>query len=379
MAIQGPRTTGNQAAATVRQTMDDVILLLNKFDVPLQTSLQREGVDNTKYEWLEDDLDTQTVTATGVEATDIIPVVDSSNIRVRDLLKVVPAAGLVENPTGIWEVTAVPSATQVTTNATMWASTTPDTLSNGVVLEIIGQVPYEGADPQASRDGDPSGKFNYTAIFQELVDASRSARKQRQWGITDPLARAKARKVKELAIRLERALVHSVRNLVGGASTKQRTFAGFLAQVTTNVATAATAGTNFAVGEVALADALQSAYNLGGSPSRLMVSPLFKRKFSSLNTDKVRVDRDDPGAGQVRSVYESDFGELNLEVNRHFPRNRALAIQDEYVWLEVFDDWFSEPLAKTGDTEKEQMVGEFGLKVKNEKAHAVVVITDIDT
>jgi len=378
MAIQGPRTTGNQAASTVRQTMDDMILLLNKFDVPLQTSLQREGLDNTVYEWLEDDLDTQTVTATGAEAADIIPVVDSSNIRIRDLLRVVPNATL-ENPTGIWEVTALPSGTQVTTNATMWNSTTPDTLVNGTVLEIIGQVPFEGADPQPSRDGDPSKKDNRTAIFQELMDVTRTARKQAQYGITDPLARAKARKAKELAIRLERSLLYSVKNLVGGASARQRTFAGFFAQITSNVATAATAGTNFAVGEVALQDALEGAFNLGGSPSRLMVSPKFKRKFSSLNTDKVRVDRDDPGAGIVRSVYESDFGELNLEVNRHFPRNRAIAIQDEYVWLEVFDDWFAEPLAKTGDTEKEEMVGEFGLKVKNEKAHAVVVITDLDT
>jgi hypothetical protein len=354
--------------------MDDAILMLNRFDVPLQSRLQRDGLDNTVYSWLEDDLDTQTVTATGALSTSTYPVVDSSNLRVRDLLRMVPTVAR-PAPTGIYQVTAIADGTHFT--RAMWAGTTEDaTVANGEVFEVIGQVPYEGDDPQASRDGDPSSKTNRTSIFQEKVDASRAARKQAQYGISDPFTRAEARKMKELAIRLEKALLYSVTATTGTASTLQRTMNGLFPQITSNVVTG-TLGTNNANIDTKLGDALQAAYGFGGSPTDLMVSPVFKRAFSAINPDKFREDRDDPGVGRVKSIYESDFGQLELFVNRHMPRNRALALSGEYVWLMVFDDWFKEPLAKTGDTEREQIVGEFSVKAKNEKAHAVVYISDM--
>lgn len=369
MAVQGPRGTFNQATATTRVSMDEAIDLLNRYDTALADALSSEPIDNIRQDWLDDDLDSQTVTATGPRATNDIPVVDSSNVRVRDLLKLVPNA-TVTSPTGIYEVTAVPNSTTITVAATNWASTTSDTLANGYVLEIIGQVPQEGADPQPSRDGDPSGRFNYTSTFQEKLDATREAQKNVQYGIDNPLDRMQMRKLKELAIRLERALVNSVRFI--SADKKQKTMGGLLYFITTNVRSGVKANM-----ETLLGDLLQAAFDLGASPDTLYVSPSFKRTFSALNPTLVNEDRTDQGVGRIKSTFESDFGLMNLVVVRNMPKYKAIAVEAQYVKKLVFDDWFMEDLAKTGDSDQRHIVGQYSLKVKNEKAHAVLTITDL--
>lgn len=368
MAVQGPRGTFNQATITTRVSMDEAIELLDKFDTVLSDALASEPIDNIRNDWLDDDLDPQTVVATGPRATNDIPVVDSSNIRVRDLLRLVPNA-TVDSPTGVFEVTAVPNATTITVAATNWAGTTGDTLANGYVLEVIGQVPQEGADPQPSRDGDPSGRFNYTSIFQEKVDATRTAQKNTQYGIDDPMARMEMRKLKELAIRFERALISSVRHI--SADKKQRTFGGLLYFITTNVRTATQATIETVTG-----DALEAAFSLGARPDVLYMGPKSKRLFSNLNEDRIQEARDERGIGQVKTFYESDFGRLELVTVRNMPNSKLIALDRQYVKKQVFDDWFREDLAKTGDSDQAHIVGEFSLKVKNEKAHGVITITD---
>jgi hypothetical protein len=353
--------------------MDEAIEMLDKFDVPLQNMLASEGVTNIRNDWLDDDLDAQTVTLTAAftAAGTTLTVADSSNIRVRDLVqRLVPVADVgTALSQQILEVTAVPTATTITVPATTWGGTSAQSYSSGEVLQIIGQVPQEGADPQASRDGDPSGRFNYTQIFQEKVDATRTAQKNDQYGIDDPKERMKQRKFKELAIRYERALVHSVRFL--SADKKQRTLGGLLFQITTNVLSNTKANI-----KTLLNDSLVASYNLGASPNLLVVSPAVKIALSNMDSTLVTVARDDQGAGQVKSYFESDFGRLEFLTDRHFPRGKGIALERQYVMRQNFDDWFYEDLAKTGDSEQGEVVGEFSLKVKNEKAHSVVTVTD---
>ena len=379
MAVQGPRSTANQSTVTTIVDMDDAIEMLDKFDVPFQTLLSSEGVTNIRHDWLDDDLDAQTVVVNGAFSANgaTVTVVDSSNVRVRDLLQlVVPNTDVTLGSTRqILEVTAVPSGTTITVSTTPWGGTTAAGYSTSDVLQIVGQVPQEGADPQPSRDGDPTGRFNVTQIFQEKVDATRTARKNDQYGIDDPFERLKARKFKELAIRLERAYIVGVRFV--SADKKQRTFGGLLYWITTNVRSSTVATLRANTNAM-----LRAAFTLGASPDLLVVSPAVKQAYDDLDlvatstTLKVEKSYGDGSVGMTTEMFKSSFGLVRLLINRHMPIGKAIALETGYVKRLSFDDWFYEDLAKTGDSDQGEIVGEFGFKVKNEKAHAVLNVTD---
>ncbi len=71
-------------------------------------------------------------------------------------------------------------------------------------------------------------------------------------------------------------------------------------------------------------------------------------------------------------VYLSDFGTLNVVANR-FQRDRdAFCLDPEYASVCYLRPIQAVELAKTGDAEKRMVISEFGLKVLNEGAHAIV-------
>jgi hypothetical protein len=383
MAVTGPRSTANQSTTTTVVDMDDAIEMLDKFDVPLTSMLSEEGITNIRHDWLEDDLDAQTVAVNAAFTSGgaTVTVIDSSNVRTRDLLQKVQVTGddiapqILGSTEQILEVTAVPTGTTITVSTTPWGGTTGANLASPDILQIIGQVPLEGADPQTSRDGDPTARFNVAQIFQERVDATRTARKNDQYGIDDPLERMKMRKFKELAIRLERAYLVGVRFV--SADKKQRTFGGLFYHITTNVRSSTVAALRAGTNAM-----LRASFVLGASPDLLMVSPAIKQAYDDMDltatgtTIKVEKDYGDTGIGITAESFKSSFGLVRLLINRHMPTNKSVALESGYVKRLIFDNWFYEDLAKTGDSDQGEIVGEFGFKVKNEKAHAVLNVTD---
>lgn len=71
-------------------------------------------------------------------------------------------------------------------------------------------------------------------------------------------------------------------------------------------------------------------------------------------------------------VYLSDFGTLAVTPNR-FQRTRdALILDPEYAALAYLRPFQTNDLAKTGDSEKTQLLAEFTLEMRNEAAHGIV-------
>jgi hypothetical protein len=73
----------------------------------------------------------------------------------------------------------------------------------------------------------------------------------------------------------------------------------------------------------------------------------------------------------------TDFGVLNVMMDRHMPQDTIAAVSLEQlqpVFLEVpgKGHFFEEPLARTGASDNVQLYGEIGLEYGNEKAHAVM-------
>ncbi|MEX3555343.1 MAG: DUF5309 domain-containing protein [Burkholderia gladioli] len=120
---------------------------------------------------------------------------------------------------------------------------------------------------------------------------------------------------------------------------------------------------------------LQKQWSAGGKADMVLVGPINKQKISLFSGIATRF-RDVPAGQQAQiigaaDVYVSDFGDVTIVPDRFKRERTALGIDTEYVALAYLRNFQVNPLAKTGDAEKRQLLVEWGLKVQNPRAHAV--------
>ena len=132
-----------------------------------------------------------------------------------------------------------------------------------------------------------------------------------------------------------------------------------------------TDGTQRAFKETQLKAVLQSIWNAGGKPDTIMVGGFNKQVFSTF-TGRATPTEDTKAKKIVASVdfYESDFGRLSVTPNRFMRARDALILQTE-MWAVAYLNgrrMVSIPLARTGDSERRQMLSEYTLVARNEKA-----------
>src|SRR5690606_8240445 len=94
-------------------------------------------------------------------------------------------------------------------------------------------------------------------------------------------------------------------------------------------------------------------------------------------TDKNYQEQTRSVGGVSVQTIETDFGRLNIMLNRHMPADvLAVVSLDECapVFLEIPGKGFLfvEPLAKEGASDRNQIYGEIGLEYGNEKAHGKI-------
>jgi hypothetical protein len=72
-------------------------------------------------------------------------------------------------------------------------------------------------------------------------------------------------------------------------------------------------------------------------------------------------------------VYVDPLGtEIKLVPCRQMPTNTVFFVDMEYLKFAPLRNFFSTDLAKTGDSERKQILVEYTLEVCNEKAHAAI-------
>ena len=299
-------------AAGIRESLADVIANISPEEVPLQSNVGSENVSNTYFEWQTDSLAATSTTAR----------IDGDDVSSFD-----------------------------STSAT-------------------------------TRVG------NYTHILRRTLIVADNMGAQDLAGRNDELAYQLAKRGKELRRDIEATLTDNNAQVAGNSSTARET-GGLGAWIATNEnvgtggglttgdgTTARTDGTQRDFTEAMLKDAMQQAFTSGGQPSILMVGPHNKTVvsgFAGIAAQRYQAPSDAPttiiGAADV---YLSDFGTLNVVANRFSRERDAWLLDPEYASVCYLRPIQQVELAKTGDAEKRMVLAEFGLKVTNEAAHAVV-------
>lgn len=121
--------------------------------------------------------------------------------------------------------------------------------------------------------------------------------------------------------------------------------------------------------EARLKSVIQSCWTDGGDPKMIMVGPHNKGVASGF-AGIATLYKDVPGKKQATiigaaDVYVSDFGEHMIVANR-FSRDRTAFVLDMDYWkVATLRPIQQNPLAKTGDAEKRQMLVEYTLVAAN--------------
>lgn len=236
---------------------------------------------------------------------------------------------------------------------------------------------------------------NAVQLFDKVAVVSTTQEKTKSAGRSSEMKYQISKKMVELKRDLE-AMVLSDNVAVAGDSSTARKSAGLGAMIYSNVShggsgatpahtsglatTAQTAGTNRAFTETLLKAVLQSIFNNSGEmPSIISLTPSHKGTFSGFAG--IAANRFNVGKGKQgvvvggADVYMSDFGELTVVPNyvqTTANANTAFILNPEYAGIAYLGGFKSEPLAKTGHTEKELVSVEACLVVTSEAAHGKV-------
>lgn len=187
-----------------------------------------------------------------------------------------------------------------------------------------------------------------------------------------------AQHIKSIARDVEYTFINGTFNEPANNSTARRT-KGLVEAISTNVVNA----NDTPLEKVDILDAIQKAWDNGGlqedETRTVMLGSTQKRALTDefINaTDGYRFETRNIAGVNVQSI-ETDFGRLNVMLNRHVPSDTVLILSLEqlapkFLRIPEKGHFFVEPLAKTGATSKFQIYGEIGLKYGNERTHAKI-------
>jgi hypothetical protein len=154
---------------------------------------------------------------------------------------------------------------------------------------------------------------------------------------------------------------------------------GILAAITTNVIANAPAA---ALTKDMILDLLQMVWENGGiqqsGTAAIMCNGFQKRMLTQIFVTDANYQEQTRNIGGVSvTTIITDFGELNVMLNRYMPADQVAVVSLEqcaprFLLVPGKGFLFVEPLATTGSAKKAQIYGEIGLKYGNEMSHGKI-------
>lgn len=380
MPFSGKATyTAGSTLPEIAEDVSDLVSLASPYETALLDVLgdPARPARSTVHEWLEDSLlpnsstiNDSTYTNVLTDTTFVITHVD--RFRVGDLIRI-------EGATEVMLVTAVDTGSSTLTVTRGYGASAASSLSNGAKVIILANAALEGADAAAARFTARSRRTNYTQIFSSTVEVSGSELAVKQLGVADELNYQKQQRTRELLRDLENSVINgrAPASSPEGSASVRRTMRGILSFVTTNVfrpsvnsfpeETALTeAQLNLALREVWQGSAGQvDTIVCGGREKRMINNFLASSRRYTPQSDTFRDNV---------SVYESDFGVCRIVMSRWMPSGAVLLLDSSRIEVMPLSgrSFAYKPLARTGDRESGQVVGEYTLELRNENAHGVI-------
>lgn len=244
----------------------------------------------------------------------------------------------------------------------------------------------EGADATDAATVQPVLRSNTTQILTKTFRVSGTADVVSLYGRAKETAHQMMKAGAEVKRDLENALVGTGQTRVDGDGATARKFAGVQAQIDAAVTEAApdgdagTAGTQASpLTEDLVLNVLKKIYDEGAEVDVLMIKPgdalrvaNFAYRKTAGDADRSRAIGQDKKLVNAIDIYVSPWGEVRVVLNRFLRSTNAIAYDPANWRLITLRPWFRQKLAITGDSERHQLLGEYGLKHKNFKASGLI-------
>ena len=254
-----------------------------------------------------------------------------------------------------------------------------DTLAAPIDNKVI-----EGDDATTDASSKATRRGNYTQISDKVARVTGTDEAVAKYGRSSEMDYQIMKKGKELKTDMEHAVAGLNNARVAGNDTTARELASMQSWINTNTSFGATGadptgdgtdartdGTQRAFTEDLLKDVLQSCWEQSGGQATEVYTGAFNRGvFSGFdgNAAQVQHNNSDKRIIATAKVYEGDFHTLTVVPCRNIRARDALVI-DRNMWeIAYLRPFHTVELAKTGDSEREQLLVEYTLKSLNEKS-----------
>lgn len=363
----------------IAEDVSDLISISSPHDTPLLDALgdSARPARSTVHEWLEDSLLPDTDAVDDASITDALAettfgVANAARFRAGDQVR---------NGEGgeIMLVTSVDTGAGTITVTRGYGGTTPTDLVDQAVLSIIGNAALEGGDADNARFTNRTRLANYTQIFSATIEVSGSEQAVRQIGVSDELDFQKAQRTRELIRDLENSVINGVSAASDpqGSASVRRTMRGLLSFVSTNRFEPGVGGfpSDTILTEAQLNLALRQMWKgSSGNVDLIVVGGAVKRSINQFVASTRRFTPASERFKDLVSTYESDFGVCRIVLSRYVPADTVLLLDSSRISVMPLAgrSFHYVPLARTGDSERGQVVGEYTLECRNESAHGVI-------
>lgn len=106
-----------------------------------------------------------------------------------------------------------------------------------------------------------------------------------------------------------------------------------------------------------------------------LVNADIKDQIDNIYKDRYGYSHAETNFGLLVDSINTNFGKVNFALSRHVPADKIVVFNENYVNLAYLREPHFEPLAKTGDATKGQVVAEATLKLASPKGAGVVTVT----
>lgn len=176
----------------------------------------------------------------------------------------------------------------------------------------------------------------------------------------------------ELKINMEKKFINGLRN-DGSTAPFKRQLSGLIEMADPSNAVEVTG----AITEDDVKKVMRNLWNqdLAEGTYYALVNADVKEQIDSIYKDKYGYNHVTTNFGLVVDSVNTNYGIVNLVLSKHVPTDNMVVFNDGYVNLAYLREPAFEPLAKTGDSVKGQVVAEATLKVASPKGVGVVTVT----
>lgn len=243
----------------------------------------------------------------------------------------------------------------------------------------------EGDDATTDAGTATTRVYNYCGITDKVALVSGTQDVIKKAGRRSEMAFQMANRMKEIKRDVEKAALEN-QAYNAGNDTTARKVAGAQAWIKTNInkasdATAPTGdgsdihtdGTARALQESFLEAVLADCWDSGGEPTMGICGKFQKRKIAAFSGSATKTAEASKKVTNTVDVYVDPLGnEIKFVPCRQAPTDIVALFDMEHVKMGMLRDYQTHELAKTGDSQRKQILVEWTLEMCSEKAHGIV-------